>query len=59
MFVQILNQIADQICRKYPNPSNSVSFYLEQAIKLWCDQLTLSQNISDYIIRGYNQIFEI
>ena len=53
MFLQKVNEITHQINGKYQRRTD----YLKQAIKVWCNHLDIShsQDISDYILRGYDQ----
>ncbi len=50
MFVQILNEVADQINREYPGKQHD---HLFQAINIWCQKLDLNQNETDYIREFY------
>lgn len=57
MFFEILNQVAEQNkeeCQNY----KYLYDYLSNAIKIWCHQLDIPQEIIDYILKGY-QIDEI
>ena len=54
MFVETLNQVTDQTRRECQG-SKSFTDYLSRAISIWCNQLRISQDITDYIWRGYSQ----
>lgn len=53
MFVHNLRQIADQLRRVQPN--NSIQNFLVYGIKFWCSQLYLPENITNYILKHYQQ----
>lgn len=57
MFVQKLSQVIDQLRRAPLN--SSVQDYIFSGIKLWCNQLDLPQNITNYILKHYQQWSEI
>lgn len=54
MFVQILNQVTEQTNRECQG-SRYVRDYLIHAIAIWCNELTMPPDITDYILRGYRQ----
>jgi hypothetical protein len=54
MFVEILNQVTAQTSRECQG-SKYRREYLSHAIGIWCNQLNISQDITDYILRGYVQ----
>ena len=54
MFVEKLNQVTDQTIRERQG-STYVREYLSHAIGIWCNQFNMSQDITDYILRGYYQ----
>ena len=54
MFVEILNQVTAQTSRECQG-SKYRREYLSHAIGIWCNQLNISQDITDYIRRGYSQ----
>lgn len=56
MFVQILNQVAEQTSRQCQGSNtNTVNDYLLCAIRNWCSKLDISEDESNYIQRGYKQ----
>ncbi|MGB3636201.1 MAG: hypothetical protein WBA39_01215, partial [Rivularia sp. (in: cyanobacteria)] len=57
MFVKILDQVTDQN-KKECQHCRYIDDYLSNAIKIWCHQLEISKEITNYILRGY-QIYEI
>jgi|LakMenEpi03Aug12_release.lakeMendotaPanAssembly.Ray.scaffolds.fasta_scaffold273619_2 hypothetical protein len=54
MFVETLNQVTAQTSRECQG-SKYLGEYLSHAIGIWCNQLNISQDITDYILRGYVQ----
>ena len=54
MFVETLNQVTAQTSRECQG-SKCFGEYLSHAIGIWCNQLNISQDITDYILRGYVQ----
>lgn len=58
MFVQILNQVADQNQRECQN-GKYIYDDLSNAIKIWCHQLDIPQEITNDIRRGYKQFYKI
>ncbi|MCF3626925.1 hypothetical protein L2E65_19320 [Planktothrix agardhii 1801] len=54
MFVEILNQVTAQTSRECQG-SKYRREYLSHAIGIWCNQLNISQDITDYILTGYVQ----
>jgi hypothetical protein len=54
MFVETLNQVTAQTIRECQG-SKCFGEYLSHAIGIWCNQLNISQDITDYILRGYVQ----
>jgi len=54
MFVEKLNQVTAQTLRERQG-SEYVIEYLSHAIGIWCHQFNMSQDITDYILRGYDQ----
>lgn len=54
MFVQILDQVTEQTSRQCQG-SNNLNDYLLCAIKIWCSKLDISEDETNYILRGYNQ----
>jgi hypothetical protein len=54
MFVDKLNQVTAQTIRERQG-SKYVREYLSHAIGIWCNQFNMSQDITDYILRGYYQ----
>jgi hypothetical protein len=54
MFVETLNQVTDQTIRECQG-SKYFEDYLSHAISIWCNQLNIRQDITDYILRGYYQ----
>lgn len=66
MFFQILDKISKEVEynyeseRRYARPSRNTTFYikLDYAIRSWSDELHINQDITDYIIQGY-QLDEI
>ena len=57
MLVQKINQVTEQ-CRELPI-RNPIDFYLFHASKIWCNQLDIPQDITNYILQGYSQRNEI
>lgn len=54
MFVEKLNQVTAQTIRERQG-SKDFSEDLSHAIGIWCNQFNMSQDITDYIRRGYYQ----
>jgi len=54
MFVEKLNQVTAQTIRERQG-SKDFREYLSHAIGIWCNQFNMSQDITDYILRGYYQ----
>lgn len=54
MFLEKLSQVTDQTIRECQG-SKYVKEYLSHAIGIWCNQFNMSQDITDYILRGYFQ----
>lgn len=52
MFVETLNQVTNQVDRQCKG-SKFARDYLSHAIGIWCNQLNMSQDVTDYIRRGY------
>jgi hypothetical protein len=50
MFIQILNEVADQINREYPGRQHD---HLFEAINIWCKKLDLNDNETNYIKNIY------
>lgn len=53
MFTQKLNLVTSQIENEYQDKSKTVTWCVYSAIKVWCYQLDIPQNITDYILNGY------
>jgi hypothetical protein len=54
MFVEKLNQVTAQTIRERQG-SKGFREDLSHAIGIWCHQFNMSQDITDYILRGYDQ----
>lgn len=54
MFVEKLNQVTAQTIRERQG-SKDFRKDLSHAIGIWCHQFNMSQDITDYILRGYDQ----
>ncbi len=57
MFVQILDQVTDKNKRECQD-CKYIDYYLSNAIKIWCHQLDIPQEITSDILKGY-QRYEI
>ncbi|MEH2361127.1 hypothetical protein [Nostoc sp.] len=55
MFIQKLNQVTEQIENEYQGKRQTVTLTLclDSAIKLWCYEFGIDQNITYYILDGY------
>lgn len=52
MFVQKLSQVTEQL---RASPKNYIQNIVLHGIELWCHQLVISQDITDYILKHYQQ----
>ena len=58
MFVQILDQVTDQNKIECQH-CRYIYDYLSNAIKIWCHQLEIPKEITNYILRGYKPFDKI
>ncbi len=60
MFIQILEEVTNQtsyeIENKYQRRISNISLQIQlyYAIRIWCNKLDIPNNISEYILQGYN-----
>ncbi|QHG16599.1 hypothetical protein [Nostoc sp. ATCC 53789] len=58
MFTQKLNLVTSQIENEYQDKRPTVNLCVCSAVKVWCYQFDIPQNITDYILNGY-RLYEI